>query len=119
MLRKLDHLTWQVLRAIKRSGSRPVIGKVLRLDMSRRTKDGTFLTKLVEEGFLAIAEDHDNPFEAKYKLTDLGLNAAEYGEYDKPLPNPIDRTKDESDKWMAERRSEAAKQAASSKTKKK
>jgi hypothetical protein len=50
---------------------------------NRKSKDGTFLTQLVDEGLLTrVSGSPDRPFEATYTLTALGEHAAEYGEYD-------------------------------------
>ncbi|WP_232069822.1 hypothetical protein [Gemmata massiliana] len=47
------------------------------------TKDGTFLTTLVDEGLLTRATGTaDAPFDATYSLTEKGEHAAEYGEYE-------------------------------------
>ena len=76
----VPHFEWQVLRAVKRS-KRPPTGRELRLVMSRRTKDGSFLTTLVWRGLLAHASGGAaEPFAATYALTPLGEHAAEYGE---------------------------------------
>ena len=81
----VPHFEWQVLRAVKRS-PQPPTGRELRLVMSRRTKDGTFLTTLVWRGLLAYAAGGAaDPFAATYTLTPLGERAAEYGECDLPL----------------------------------
>jgi hypothetical protein len=62
----------------------------LRLVPNRKTKDGSFLTALVEEGLLDRASGTgDKPFEATYSLTEKGQFAAEYGEYEyTPKPRP-------------------------------
>jgi hypothetical protein len=79
------HFEWQVLRAVKRS-RRPPAGRALRLAPTRRTKDGTFLTQMVESGLLArVTGTPDSPFDATYSLTERGEYAAEYGECDRPL----------------------------------
>lgn len=53
------------------------------MNWGRRTKDGSFLTALVEEGLLdRVTGSAEKPFEATYALTALGDYAAEYGEYD-------------------------------------
>ena len=90
------HFTWQVLRTVKRS-KKPLTGRALRIVPSRRTKDGTFLTEMVEQGLLTRASGTaDAPFEATYALTEQGTFAAEYGECEmqvrarpaKPTPAP-------------------------------
>ena len=81
----VPHFEWQVLRAVKRS-QQPPTGRELRSVMSRRTKDGTFLTALVWRGLLAYAAGGAAaPFAATYSLTPLGEHAAEYGECELPL----------------------------------
>ena len=47
----IAHFTWQVLRTAKRS-KKPPTGRTLRTVPNRRTKDGTFLTELVDLGLL-------------------------------------------------------------------
>jgi hypothetical protein len=88
-VRSTSHFTWQVLRAAKRS-KKPATGRALRVTPSRNTKDGGFLTALVEEGLLArVSGSEGEPFEATYALTEKGQHAAEYGEYEyelKPAP---------------------------------
>ena len=81
----ISHFEWQVLRTIKRS-KHPPVGRALRLAPTRRTKDGTFLTDLVEKGLVArVSGTAQAPFEATYALTEMGEHAAEYGECDFPL----------------------------------
>jgi hypothetical protein len=86
-----SHSTWQILRAVKRSATPPA-GRALRLVPSRRTKDGSFLNVLVEEGLLERRTGTaDVPFDATYALTDRGEHAAEYGEYEYQLkPRPAE-----------------------------
>ena len=87
-VRPTSHFTWQVLRTAKRS-KKPLAGRALRLVPSRKTKDGSFLTALVEEGLLAFASGSAaDPFEATYALTEKGQHAAEYGEYEYELKRP-------------------------------
>jgi DNA-binding HxlR family transcriptional regulator len=50
--------------------------------MSRRTKDGSFLTALVNQGLLEVVTDGETPFDATYRLTERGKHAAEYGVYE-------------------------------------
>ena len=50
-VRSTSHFTWQVLRAAKRS-KKPSTGRALRVNPTRQTKDGSFLTALVEAGLL-------------------------------------------------------------------
>ncbi len=87
----VSHFTWQVLRTAKRSKTPPT-GRALRLVPSRRTKDGSFLTELVELGLLARATGvAAAPFEATYSLTERGEHAAEYGECERPVrPRPAE-----------------------------
>jgi len=70
---------WKVLRAVARGKGKPVVGANLRIVPSRATKDGTFLTKLVDAGLLEVVKANDKPFDASYKLTKRGAEAAEYG----------------------------------------
>lgn len=87
-VRPLPHLVWQVLRAAKRN-KKPSIGRALRVAPTRNTKDGTFLTKLVEEGLLVqVTGTAAAPFEGTYSLTTKGDHAAEYGEYEYELQRP-------------------------------
>lgn len=78
-----------MLRAVKRS-KKPPTGRTLRLVPSRNTKDGSFLTAMVDSGLLTrVTGSADAPFEATYALTEMGQHAAEYGEYEyevKPRP---------------------------------
>ena len=81
-VRPTTHFTWQVLRTVKRSATPPT-GRILRIAPTVSTKDGAFLTVLVEEGLLTrVTGTADVPFEATYLLTPLGEHAAEYGEYE-------------------------------------
>lgn len=87
-VRPLRHSDWQILRAAKRS-KKPPTGRELRISPTPRTKDGSFLTVLVEEGLLAfVAGSRGAPFEATYALTEKGQYAAEYGEYEYELKRP-------------------------------
>jgi hypothetical protein len=84
----VTHFQWQVLRAVKRSRKSP-LGRDLRLAPTRGTKDGKFLTTLVELGLLTrIGGTEQNPFEATYALTEIGKHAAEYGECELVLSEP-------------------------------
>ncbi|AMV24305.1 hypothetical protein VT84_07905 [Gemmata sp. SH-PL17] len=98
-IRPTSHFDWQVLRTVKRS-KKPPVGRTLRLVPNRKTKDGSFLTDLVEEGLLERATGTEaDPFEATYTLTEKGKFAAEYGEYEyqvkprvaEPAPAPKER----------------------------
>ncbi len=73
------HTDWQILRAVARGKSKPVVGTKLRVVQSRETKDGSFLTKLVDMGLLEVVQAKADPFEATYRLTAVGAEAAEYG----------------------------------------
>jgi hypothetical protein len=73
---------WQILRAILRGKKKMAKGNTLRLAPTRGTKDGSFLTELVDRELLEVMESDDNPFECVYGLTPAGLRAAEYGEYE-------------------------------------
>ncbi|MCE9568255.1 MAG: hypothetical protein K8U57_40160 [Planctomycetes bacterium] len=80
----VSHMQWQTLRAVKRS-RKPPTGRELRLNPTQSTKDGSFLTKMVEEGLLTRVTGTENePFAGTYSLTDLGKHAAEYGECELP-----------------------------------
>ncbi|HEY1187638.1 MAG TPA: hypothetical protein VGE74_08270 [Gemmata sp.] len=93
-VRPVSHFTWQVLRTAKRS-KKQLTGRDLRLSPTRNTKDGSFLTVLVDEGLLArVTGDAEAPFEAVYALTEKGQHAAEFGEYEyelKPRPPAAER----------------------------
>lgn len=85
----VTHFQWQVLRAVKRS-RKPLPGKDLRLAPTRGTKDGSFLTTLVDLGLLIRDGGSDkNPFEATYTLSEMGKHAAEYGECEFPSGDPL------------------------------
>jgi hypothetical protein len=85
----VSHFEWQVLRTIKRS-HRPPTGRVLRLLPTRNTRDGSFLSQMVERGLLArVTGTAEAPFAATYALTELGEHAAEYGECDFPARSPV------------------------------
>jgi hypothetical protein len=80
---------WKVLRAILRAEPNAAPGRDLRPDMSRKTKDGSFLDKLaalglIEGGLPLVSEPGDDkrpvPFRKHYRLTDAGRKAAEFGE---------------------------------------
>jgi hypothetical protein len=80
----VTHFQWQVLRAVKRSRKSPT-GRELRLAPTRSTKDGKFLTTLIELGLLIRVDGTEkNPFDATYALSDLGKHAAEFGECEIP-----------------------------------
>ena len=80
----VTHFTWQVLRTVKRS-KKPPTGRALRLVPSRRIKDGTSLTELVDLGLLArVTGAADAPFEATYSPTGRGESAAEFGACEMP-----------------------------------
>ena len=81
----VTHFTWQILRVVKRS-KKPSLGRTLRLTPTRNTKDGTFLTELIEQGLLTrVTGTADKPFDATYSLTEQGEHAAEYGECEMPV----------------------------------
>jgi hypothetical protein len=96
MLIPISHLTWQQLRFLLRAeatGEYP-IGRELRLKLTRRTKNGMFLDDLVAAGLIEVSADaaprpsggegEPRQFRTRYRLTNLGRQAAEYGEYDGP-----------------------------------
>jgi hypothetical protein len=105
----ISHIEWQILRCLLRAqsanGAIP-LGRELRVSPTRKTKDGTFLDSLVERGLIEVAAKAPPPptarhhgerpepaqFRTRYRLTDLGRHAAEYGEYDRsytPTPQPV------------------------------
>jgi hypothetical protein len=103
----VSHFTWQVLRTVKRS-KQPPTGKQLRVSPTRRTKDGTFLDELVNEGLLHVVGVDELPagaagsekskpiqFRTRYKLTPLGEHAAEHGECQRPLVKSVPDTSPE------------------------
>lgn len=84
-VRPVSHYTWQVLRTAKRN-STPQTGRQQRVNFSPKSRNGSFLTRLVEAGLLVrVTGSADAPFEATYTLSALGEHAAEYGEYDHNL----------------------------------
>jgi len=83
----ISHGDWQVLRSLVRAKRRPILGKDLRLNPSRRTKDGTFLFELVKRELLEVVHKEKDPFLCTFTLTELGQHAAEYGECEWISPN--------------------------------
>lgn len=77
----VSHADWQVLRTVLRS-KKPSPGSSLRLAMTRRTRDGSFLADLVRMGMLKVESKNKDPFEATYSLTERGKHAAEYGVFE-------------------------------------
>ena len=118
MLRSVPHLEWQVLRAILRHKG-PAPGAALRLVPSRRTKNGVHLTALAAAGLIEAAGEPAPPARAaadapaedaavrtRWRLTEKGRHAAEFGEYDDgsgglTLPTP--------EEFAAAKQAEAAK----------
>ncbi len=110
MLVNVPHLEWQVLRAILRhKGPGGCPGAVLRLVPSRRTKNGIHLTALAESGLIeavgppappaaavaGVPDETAEPLRTRWRLTDQGRHAAEYGESDDgsgglSLPTPAE-----------------------------
>lgn len=91
MLVPLSHATWQTLRAVLRAESvgELAFGRELRINPTRRNRDGTFLDELIEMGLLTAVgkpptDEGREPiqFRTRYKLTKLGKHAAEYGEFE-------------------------------------
>lgn len=89
----VSHFTWQVLRAAKRS-KKPATGKELRINPTRKSRDGSFLDALVTAGLLeevSVDEPNENTrkwpaqFRTRYRLTESGGYAAEYGEYEREV----------------------------------
>jgi hypothetical protein len=100
MLAQLIPETWKILRVLARSPKMTAVGKEMRVTPSRKTKDGTFLDALVKAGLIEVrggptakTVDEDEPFQFRthYRLTPLGADAAEYGEYQFDRPVPTDR----------------------------
>ena len=82
MLLPIKHATWQALRAVARS-RKPVPGSDLRIAWTRQTRDGSFLTELVRVELLEVVDlVEGKPFDSRYKLTEAGKYAAEFGEYE-------------------------------------
>jgi len=75
-----SHQEWQTCRQLVRL--KRAKGRDLRMDRSRKTKDGTFLTAMVERNILRVVKAADDPFDAEYVLTRAGEHIAEYGECD-------------------------------------
>jgi len=76
----ISHETWTTLRVLVRS-TKPVPGRELRYNPTRRNKDGTFINELIRRGLLKRETGTErDPFEGTYSLTQLGQHAAEYGE---------------------------------------
>ena len=87
-VRSVTHSDWQVLRAATRS-KKPPTGRALRIWPTGRTRDGSFLVRLVERGLLAfVTGGATAPLEATYALTESGRHAAEYGEYEYEWARP-------------------------------
>lgn len=85
----IPHYLWQSLRVLVRANGNAVRGHDLRLSPRRATKDGSFLTRLVEAGLLTqemplVSDPRDAkkplPFRYQYRLTEKGAAAAEFGE---------------------------------------
>ena len=87
MTHQMRQSDWQVLRAVLRSPNGVALGSDLRMAWSRRDKDSAHLPALVAAGLLRVAapapEGAKVPVAAAtYALTEAGLHAAEYGEYE-------------------------------------
>jgi hypothetical protein len=121
MLVSLRVPDWQILRAVLRAeaAGRPPLGRDLRINPTRKTKDGTFLDDLVADGFLvAVGKpepvdrwNEPEPFRRRYTLTDVGRHAAEYGEHDRPFTPeeaPLSGTAAELQETLAARRATPA-----------
>lgn len=85
---QVRHRYWQVLRTILRKGG-PILGSELRISMSRQLRGGTFLLDLVEAKLVAPElgkpwPPSGSPFDRTYTLTELGKQAAEFGEFEGP-----------------------------------
>src|SRR5262245_60006861 len=106
MLAYVTHWEWQLLRSLLRAesaGKPPPLGSEVRTHHTRKTRDGTFLDRLIDEGLLEVAKEAPPAaarartgeklapmqFRRRYRLTAVGRHAAEYGEYDRPYsPKP-------------------------------
>lgn len=83
MLMPLQTFDWQVLRRVLREpGRKAVVGRALRLIPSRRTKDGSFLNWFVSAGLLRVVKDAADPFERTFAITETGMKAADFGEFE-------------------------------------
>lgn len=87
MLVQLAHENWQRLRFLVRTGERT--GRDIRMTMSRKSRDGSYLTQLLNDGLIKVVVPAKDRLDATYALTDLGRLAAEHGEYDKPYSPQI------------------------------
>jgi hypothetical protein len=119
MLVTLNALEWQVLRAVLRyKGKDGCPGHTLRITPNRRTKDGKFLTELADAGLMeavgapepvakssgGVPDETPEPFRTRWRLTENGKHAAEYGEYDDGVTGPTLPTPEE---FAAAKRAEA------------
>jgi len=93
-IKDLDSATWRVLRMLVRD--KECTGAELRqMYWGRKTKDGTWFSKLVQDGLIEVVsvdkgDLRSQPVEHRtvYKLTDLGIYAAEYGTYEYEWESP-------------------------------
>lgn len=93
---------WKMLRRLARNKNQPMTGRELRVGMSRRSRYGGLHDYLVQQNLLQVVKRArplpENPggarpeppqFRTTYKLTENGLHAAEYGEYERPAPRKL------------------------------
>ena len=91
MMRDLSTVEWKTLRLLVREEA--ATGLNIRLMfMNRVTKDGSFLTTMVEEGLIELTDKskpNSHPFEPTYRLTQVGKYAAEHGEIEFDLDKRV------------------------------
>ena len=73
---------WQILRAVLHAGGKPVPGSSLGLTPPRRTRYAKQLDDLIAAGLLVRTGPEDKPLACRYRLTEAGRYAAEYGAYE-------------------------------------
>ncbi len=102
LTRDISPTTWKVLRNLVRESQ--VTGRNLRRhSYSRRTRDGTWLDKLVAAGLIEYTGEVQETYPAKlpaqhrayFRITSLGKEAAEFGQYEVEYtpPAPVKPTR--------------------------
>lgn len=94
MLVPLNTTEWRLLRRLLRAAGKPLLGRDLRkIDMSRRSRDGSVLRDMTAAGLIIPAAGQPAPamrsggpgevveLRTAWLLTAVGRIAAEYGEY--------------------------------------